>query len=226
MQKLDKWMRQLPLKIVIPMAERFRKVLLFHPDCIWANKKRRYCICREFTTEHMVGCSRCNEWYHTKCMGLKGLARKEVEGDDDWECGFCSDAAPEDGIHKWCFDVSAPLKKSKKAVLERHIDNTPLAMNVTLDAPTEEPQRVPPWDDLVELTRQGGKKIRAEEKVRKGKAERVVRAGGHHSVDERGNKGVQPRRVDGALIDELEEAGLLQGGDEDVNGVSDISDDE
>lgn len=226
MQKLDKWMRQLPLKIVIPMAERFRKVLLFHPDCIWANKKRRYCICREFTTDHMVGCSRCNEWYHTKCMGLKGLARKAVEGDEDWECGFCSDAAPEDGIHKWRFDVSAPLKKSKKAVLERHIGNTPLAMNVTLDAPPEEPQRVPPWDDLVELTRQGGKKIRAEEKVRKGKAERVVRAGGHHSVDERGNKGVQPRRVDGALIDELEEAGLLQGGDEDVNGVSDISDDE
>jgi hypothetical protein len=226
MQKPDKWMCGLPLETVVPLADRFRKILLLHPDCIWANIKRQYCICRGHANQQMLGCEGCNEWYHGGCIGLKAEKRKGAIKDSQWRCGFCCDKRPVDGIQQWKGGISAGLEKSKKASLSRSIAETPLKLGRSLEDRDEDPQDVPSWDQLVEETREGGRKIRAEEKVRKGKAERAVKRGGHHVVDERGNGGVQPRRVDGALIDELQECGELSSGDEDHSSVSDASDDE
>jgi PHD-finger len=226
MQKPDKWMRSLPLEIAVAVADQFRKIILFHPDLIWANIKRQYCICRGNANNQMLGCEGCNEWYHPACIVLKAEGRQGAVKDKKWRCGFCSDKPSVKGIQEWKGFVSVALQKSKKAILSRPIDQSPLKLGRRLEDPDEDPQVVPSWDQLVEETRDGGRKIRAEEKVRKGKAERAVKRGGHHVVDERGNGGVQPRKVDGALIDELHERGELSSGDEDHSSVSEASDDE
>lgn len=226
MQKPDKWMRYLPLEHVVAEAERVQKVILFHPDSIWPNVKRQYCICRGVANTHMLGCEGCNEWYHASCICLVAQARRGAVNDKQWRCGFCCDKRPKEGIQTWKGLVSVALQKSKKAVLTRSLDETPLRLGVGLDDPDEDPQRVPSWDELVEETRAGGQKIRAQEKVNKGKAVRAVKGGGHHAIDERANGRVQPRQVDGALIDELLERGDLSSGDEDDGSVSDPSEDE
>ena len=227
MQKPDKLLRKYSLEKVIPAGATMRKVLLMNSDPIWPNVERRFCICRGLQNTHMLGCEGCNEWYHGGCLALKGAAFKAAANDKDWRCGFCLDNVDGDGeIQHWRADVSASLTKSKRAKLERSVDDTPLARGVELDDPWEEAQVVPSWDELVVEVQKGAKKIRQEEKARKGKAVRALKRGGHHIVDERVRGGVKKRMVNGALIDELAEAGMLSEGEGDDAGVSEPSDDE
>lgn len=227
MQKPDKLLRKYSLEKVIPAGATMRKVLLMNSDPIWPNVERRFCICRGLQNTHMLGCEGCNEWYHGGCLALKGKAFKAAANDEDWRCGFCLDNMDGGGeIQHWRADVSASLTKSKRAKLERSVDDTPLARGVDLEDPWEEAQVVPSWDELVEEVQKGAKKIRQEEKARKGKAVRALKRGGHHIVDERVRGGVKKRMVNGALIDELAEAGMLSEGEGDDAGISEPSDDE
>jgi len=226
-QKPDKVLRKYPLEKVIPAAAIMSKVLLVNSDPIWPNIERRFCICHGFQNNHMLGCEGCNEWYHGACIALKGEAFKAAASDEDWRCGFCLDNMDEGGeIQCWKADVSASLTKSKRAKLERNVHDKPSARGVELDDAWEDEQVVPSWDQLEEEVRKGAKEIRLEEKSRKGKATRALKRGGHHIVDERVPGGVKKRMVDGALIDELAEAGMLSEGEGDDDGISEPSSEE
>ena len=44
-----------------------------------------YCLCKTSTDlDDMVGCDRCNDWFHPKCLKLKGLPNTKV-----WYCPAC-----------------------------------------------------------------------------------------------------------------------------------------
>lgn len=173
----------------------------------------------------MIGCEGCNEWYHPACLGLKGDDLKQAKADHDWQCGFCIGSEDEDGDVVWKGPVSSSRSKSKKLKLTRSINATPLSKGLSLDAPPSEPRRVPSRDDIATEIRIGGEKLRAEERVKRGKAKRAIERGGHHQVDMIGNGGVVPRAVIGRLIDELEQADLLSDGDGEGDLGSDSSDD-
>lgn len=227
MPKPDKLLRKYPLEKVIPAGKELRQVLLFNSDPIWPNIEHRFCLCHGAQNSHMLGCEGCNEWYHGGCLALKGEAFKAAASDNDWRCGFCLADVDEDGeVQHWVGEVSASLKKNNKAQLTRNIGDTPRAKGIELDDPWEEAQIIPSWEEVVQEVREGAKKIRLEEKARKGKAVRALKRGGHHIVDERANGGVKKRVVDGALIDEMAEAGMLSDGDGDNAGISEPSDDE
>lgn len=174
----------------------------------------------------MLGCEGCNEWYHGGCLALKGDDFKRAAEDHAWRCGFCKGVADDDGNVVWQDAISAAQSKSKKAKKVRHINDTPLYNGITLDAPLLEPQRVASLDEIAEEIRKGGEKKRAEELVKRGKAARAIKRGGHHQVDMRGNGGVVPRAVTGKLIDELENAGMLSDGEGEPGSEGDHSDDE
>lgn len=116
--------------------------------------------------------------------------------------------------------------QAKKLKLVRSINDTPRSMGVELDAPSSEPQKVPSLDEIEEEIRVGGEKLRADERVKRGKASRAIKRGGHHQVDMIGLGGVVPRTVTGRLVDELEQAEMLSEGEGDDDGGSDGSDDE
>jgi hypothetical protein len=226
LSKPDIWMRRLPLDTVIPLASEWRKILLFHPDPIYDVIKRQYCICRGEGTNAMIGCDGCHEWYHYACIGLKGKRLESAKADHLWRCGFCQGTADDEGEVAWRGAVSSAQSKAKKLKLVRSINNTPLSMGVELDAASSEPQRVPPLDEIEEEIRVGGEKLRADERVKRGKASRAIKRGGHHQVDMIGLGGVVPRTVTGRLVDELEQAEMLSEGEGDDDGGSDGSDDE
>jgi len=226
MQKTDVWSRKLPLQTVIPLAEQLRKILLFHREPIYADVERLYCICHGKSNSHMLGCEGCNEWYHGGCMALKGPAFDKAASDKMWRCGFCLGAPDEDGNVVWCSGISEAQKKSKRAKIVRHVDNTPLRRGIALDASQFLPQRIPTRAEIAEEIRIGGEKKREEELAKRGKAARAVKRGGHHQVDMRGNGGVVPRKVNGRLVDELAEAGMLSEGEGGSYSENDVSDDE
>ena len=83
------------------------------------------------------------------------------------------------------------------------------------------------WEVVCAGVREEGKRINLVEMKRKAKAQRVVKAGGHHIVDEIVLRVVQPRRVDQRLVDELEEQGLLDDVDSDAEAdLVSLEDDE
>ncbi len=43
-----------------------------------------YCICRKGSYGQMVGCDRCDEWYHIECLKLKRMPRAKK-----WYCAKC-----------------------------------------------------------------------------------------------------------------------------------------
>lgn len=219
-------MRRLPLETVIPLAAEWRKVLPFHPDPIYNDIQRLYCICRSVSTNAMVGCEGCAEWYHNACLGLKGEMLKHAQADNNWRCGFCLGTADNDGEVAWQGQHTKAESKSKKLKLTRSVNAAPINNGVTLDDPSSEPQKVPSRDEIAEEIRIGGEKLRAEERVKRGKAQRAIKRGGHHQVDMIGNSGVVPRAVTGRLIDELEQADLLSEGEGEGDEGSDSSDDE
>ncbi len=59
------------------------------------------------------------------------------------------------------------------------------------------------WQDVVELAKAGGRAINLEMQANKRKAQKIVKEGGHHVVDEMTAAGLQLREVDDELIDDL-----------------------
>jgi len=226
MQKPDKYLRKHPLDIVVPASKELQKVLLFDPDPLWPDWKRTYCICEKFSNSNMLGCEGCNEWYHGGCLVIKGKAFKAAIADNNWRCGYCLSDTDEDGKRSWIMAMSEAQHLKRKVEFKRADDDTPRARGVAMNAAESEPVPVPPWDDIDAMVGEAAKKIRAEEKKRKGKAKRAIARGGHHVVDARGNGGVELRPVNGALIDEMAENGDLSDGDDEPDEASEISDDE
>jgi hypothetical protein len=50
----------------------------------------RYCICHGPGVGFMLGCCKCDEWFHGACVGL-GIEEGVVGKNDDFVCGACSE---------------------------------------------------------------------------------------------------------------------------------------
>jgi hypothetical protein len=70
------------------------------------------------------------------------------------------------------------------------------------------------WQDVIDIAKAGGRAINLEMQANKRKAQKIVRGGGHHVVDEMTAVGLQLREVDDELIDDLLGQGLLDEDDE------------
>jgi hypothetical protein len=226
MQKPDKYLRKHPLDIVIPASAILQNVLLFHPEPLWPDWKRMYCLCERKANTNMLGCEGCHEWYPGGCVALKGKALNDAIGDINWRCGYCVSDLDDDGKRSWTMAMSEAQHLKRKVEFKRADVDTPRAQGVAMNDPERVPIPVPSWDKINAMVEEAAKKLRAEEKKRKGKAERAIERGGHHVVDARGNGGVERRSVNGALIDELAENGDLSDGDNEADEASEISDDE
>lgn len=48
---------------------------------------KKYCICRKaYSSGGMVGCDKCDEWYHFKCIGV---SKEYVDAQPEWFCDKC-----------------------------------------------------------------------------------------------------------------------------------------
>ena len=48
--------------------------------------QRTYCVCKSFSEEgDMVGCDKCDQWFHISCLKLKRLPKAKT-----WYCKDCS----------------------------------------------------------------------------------------------------------------------------------------
>jgi hypothetical protein len=206
LQKPDKILRKYPLRKVIPATERLQRVLLMHPDPIRRKVERKYCFCKTNGNNEMVLCEECHEWYHFRCVGLSEEAAQGAEG---WRCGYCRGDPDERGNRKWMLPVPPGKGKRQREAPARNDDETPLALGY--DASAKHMVEVGPrnWGEIVQMVNEGGMKINVEEQRKKRKAEKILKEGGHHVVDELAFGGVGQRKVDGALVDELEELDLL-----------------
>ncbi len=124
-------------------------------------------------------------------------------------------------LGNWTFRKASG--NGKKVAPERHIKDSPRARGVGPD--DDDLLEVGPktWQDVVELAKAGGRAINLEMQANKRKAQKIVKEGGHHVVDEMTAVGLQLREVDDELIDDLLGQGLL---DEDGEEVSAIESDE
>ena len=69
------------------------------------------------------------------------------------------------------------------------------------------------------MAKAGGRAINLEIQANKRKAQKIVKEGGHHVVDEMTAAGLQLREVDDELIDDLLGQGLLDEDGEEVSAV-------
>ena len=50
-----------------------------------------YCICRQPEVKPMIGCDKCSDWYHTKCVGVTDHMLKLLDNEDTlWFCPSCT----------------------------------------------------------------------------------------------------------------------------------------
>ncbi|TKY90839.1 hypothetical protein EX895_000837 [Sporisorium graminicola] len=69
----------------------------------------QYCICRGTDDgSFMISCEHCQEWFHTKCVGMTQKAAKKL---DDYVCESCADKATSAGEPA----ASKPMKKYKSS---------------------------------------------------------------------------------------------------------------
>jgi hypothetical protein len=188
-------------------SKRISKVLLFSPDKIRREIPRQRCFCNTKSTNQMVLCEACTEWYHLGCVGM---SQEDALAADNWHCGYCRSAPDADGNRDWTLPIAQGKRKKPKVAPTRNDNATPKARGVqpfndefVFDGPSS-------WDECVELVHAGARKINLAEAKNKKKALQLVNEGGHHVVDEVSLGGVRAREVDSALVDDLIDAGLLE----------------
>lgn len=208
MQKPDKGLRKFPLSKVIAANEKLQRVFLMHPDPIRHKVERKYCICKTKADKKMVCCDECDEWFHYRCVGISEEAAKAAR---DWRCGYCRSNPDDEGNRTWSLKIREGKRKRKTVALVRNDDDTPKALQ--FDASVTNMVEVGPksWSEIAQQTQMGARKINLEEARRRKQAKKILNEGGHHVVDEVTLGGVGPRQVDGALVDDLLELGLLDG---------------
>jgi hypothetical protein len=166
--------------------------------------------------KNMALCDECHQWYHLACLGLE---KKELEADKNWKCGYCRGKPDSEGMCEWKMVIPQGERKRKKVAPMRHFRDTPLARGV---GPDEDDLRdVGPrtWDEMVALAKKGGKMINAKMLALKKRAEKLVKEGGHHIVDEMASAGLQTRDVNQVLVLDVLQEDLLDE-DEELEAVA------
>ncbi len=195
---------------VVPVVKDLKRVLLFHPKPIWMTVTRKFCRCRTDKKDDLVQCGTCLEWFHYGCVD------EDVESlnlMDDFMCGWCKSPLSDKGKREWKFkrlDAAGKGRRKVPKVKARKDSKTPRALQLL-----DEPQELGPrsWDAVCAEAAVLAKQINQKDKDRKIQANRLVKKGGHHVVDQMGFGGVVPRNVDAELIADLAGAGLLDGPD-------------
>jgi PHD-finger len=201
MQKPDKFLRFSPLKYVLNAVNELRSVFLVHPDPIFTKVEGHGCYCRNKMTDQMVQCDDCWEWYHFKCVEE---TKENLQAIQKYICKFCRDKVDSDGWQKWLVK-----KKPKDVEYKRKIKDTPKANGVSMDSDRKECKMGSNWAELVENLQKKAVANNKKDQVQKKRAEKIIKEGGHHVVDQIASAGVRLRNVTPALIDEMEGNGLL-----------------
>jgi hypothetical protein len=188
------------------VVKELHTVLLFDLRPIMTETERRRCFCKNKSTAQMIMCNSCDEWFHFECVGLNN---HDIAQLGDFECGWCEGEPDEDGNRLWKRAIPQGNRKRARKAPDRNDSDTPRALGIAVDG--DEMVAIGPrsWAQVRASAREEGKKINLLEMKRKAKAQRVVNGGGHHIVDEIVLGGMQARRVDQQLVDELDEQGLL-----------------
>ena len=55
------------------------KLIAVEPTDFQADPNVLYCICQQPETWDMIGCDKCDEWFHAKCFGINLLEIPDIE---------------------------------------------------------------------------------------------------------------------------------------------------
>ncbi len=220
LRKPDVELRKHPLQKVLEATGAVTNQILFHPEKLRHWEKRRRCFCRAKSELKMMLCETCWQWYHYGCVGLSAQEASKAAG---WKCGYCLGKPGADEMCTWKLKIPQGKRKREKVASDRHIKDSPRARGVGPD--DDDMLEVGPrtWQDVVELAKAGGRAINLEMQANKRKAQKIVKEGGHHVVDEMTAAGLQLREVDDELIDDLLGQGLLDE-DEEQQSAADSDD--
>jgi hypothetical protein len=207
----DAVLRKHPLQKVMAAVPLLTTHVVFHPQPIFHQAKRPRCFCGIKSEKDMALCDTCLQWFHFACLGLSG---KELQAIDDWKCGYCRGKPDQDGMCEWKMPIPQGDRKRKKVAPKRHVDDTPCARGVADDQDDMRDVGPRTWDDTVADARKGGKAINVKMVALKRRAEKLVKEGGHHIVDEMGAVGLQAREVNQVLVNDLLQENLLEDDEE------------
>lgn len=206
MGKPDKVLRVRPLREVKAALEKLKVVVLVHPEPIVVELPPKYCICkkgeriRSKITLRMIQCDECWEWFHFDCVGFED--DKDVK-DDVWKCEWCNYKIGKDGIQRW-------ISKRKRAK-NRHYKDAPRRNGAVRGGNPPKSFSAPQdWDGKVAEIKEIARRAAIKKKKLTDAVEKLVDEGGHHLVDAVGMAGLDVRAVDGAMIDEMLGAGLVE----------------
>jgi hypothetical protein len=124
LQKPDKVLRYFPLEVVAEWGKKISGVLLLHPDPLHHGVPRQRCFCKTKSTNKMLLCDGCDEWYHHGCIGVD---EEEAAAAVNWRCGYCLAAAADDGNRAWSLAVPQGNRKRPKIAPSRNDADAPKA---------------------------------------------------------------------------------------------------
>ncbi len=193
-------MRQFPLEVVVAESKKVTQRIVFHPDQLRHQVKRQRCFCGNVSNDRMLLCDTCQEWYHCDCIGV---TKKEAATLQGWKCGYCFEPPDAAGDCVWKMDIPQGKRKKAKVAPSRNVSQTPRELGIDPEGADLVWEGPDTWDKIVDLAREGGRKINLEQKRHKAAAAKILKEGGHHIVDEMTAGGVQARGVSNALADEF-----------------------
>lgn len=205
-------LRKHPLIKVLPEVEKLARVLLFDLEPIWKSVPRSRCFCARKADNKMLVCEECDEWYHFDCVGLSDEQANAV---DHWKCGYCSGEPDEEGQRRWILPIPQGGRKKAKTAPVRSDVNTPRALGIAVEGDEDLPTGPCTWAAVEAEVADLGQKINLKEKALKRQADAVIKAGGHHLVDEIVPGGTQARVADDGIVDELLANGMIDEDEQD-----------
>lgn len=90
-----------------------------------------YCVCRQpYTSEEMIECTSCNDWFHPTCVGLQNVS--DVPEDEPYHCPQCSSqdldtssSSADDHFHIEQARSAPHISVAKALQLQVGMDETP-----------------------------------------------------------------------------------------------------
>ena len=87
------------------------------------------CPCKRRVKCMMIRCSPCNRWFHTFCVGLKGLTKAMLLKLVSWSCPFCLDVVKSSFTRATISDVNIQKIADKiETVIDKKIEDKTKAM--------------------------------------------------------------------------------------------------